>query len=238
MSKKRRNHEEEGMDESWLIPYADLLTLLLALFIVLYAASTIDAQKYNAMRQAFSRAFDGGAGILDNNTANGLDITSGSVDPLLELQQIQQQIDQYFQGRNMTSVLESRINGDVLVISIRDHALFDSGSAVIKSEARETIIAIANMLAAHPGLEVLVSGHTDNVPINNWQFESNWDLSTERALNILKLILSNGELDPSNFSAIGYAEYRPVASNESAEGRAKNRRVEFAIKRKANMGIP
>ncbi len=241
MSKKRREHDEEHVSEAWLIPYADILTLLLALFIVLFASSTVDAQKYNAMRQAFNQAFTGGAGILDRETSSnnrGMDLMSMGNEHLVELQQLQQEITEYVQDKNLSNELATRLNGDVLVISIPDYALFDSGSAVIKSQARETILSLSEMFIQHPTFEVIVSGHTDNVPINNWQFESNWDLSTERALNILKLILSNDSLNPRNFSAIGYAEYRPVASNTTERGRAANRRVELAIRKMDSAVLP
>ncbi len=235
MSSKKRDHDEEHVSEAWLIPYADILTLLLALFIVLFASSNVDVQKYNAMKQAFNKAFVGGSGILDrdNTSSQNMSVQSvGSNDNLVELQQQQQEITKYVQENNMTSQIETRLNGDILIVSIRDDALFDSGSAVIKSKAREIIVAISNMFVEHPNFEVLVSGHTDNIPIRNVQFESNWDLSTERALNILKLILSSNNHNPSNFSAIGYAEYRPVASNATDAGRARNRRVDLAIKNK------
>ncbi|MFZ5644227.1 MAG: flagellar motor protein MotB [Bacillota bacterium] len=229
MSRRKREHEEEHIDETWLIPYADLLTLLLALFIVLFASSTIDVKKYDAMRHALNQAINGGTGILEKE-APSIDLSTNGKE-VSELELLKKQIDKYIEDKNIKNELKTTIKNDSLIITISDYALFDSGSAVIKAESRETISNISNMLIEYPNFDVLVSGHTDNVPINTKEFESNWDLSAERALNIMKLILKNKDLNPGNFSAIGYGEYRPVDSNDNDSGRAKNRRVELAIKK-------
>lgn len=231
--RRRKEEHEEHIDESWLIPYSDLLTLLLALFIVLFASSTIDSKKYNAMRESFIQALSGGTGVLDKEAPSNnsmMDVKTRDRE-ILELEQLKRELDQYIRDKNLTMELETRLATDFLLITIRDHTLFDSGRADIKPKARETIISLSNMLLHYPGFEVVVSGHTDNRPINTREFESNWDLSSKRALNVMKLILINRGLSPSKFSAIGYGEYRPIASNETEDGRTKNRRVELAVKR-------
>lgn len=231
---KNREHHEEHIDETWLIPYSDLLTLLLALFIVLFASSSIDVKKFNAMKEAFNIIFDGNKGILQNGVPSNDVIEKIAIErdtyELKELTQLKQEFDQYIAQNNLSDKLETRISGDYLVITIREEVLFDSGSAEIRPEAKEKVSAIANILLDHPECEVVISGHTDNVPIHNKEFETNWDLSSKRALNFMKLLLKDNGLDPKRFSAIGYGEYRPIASNATAEGRAKNRRVEVAIK--------
>jgi chemotaxis protein MotB len=118
------------------------------------------------------------------------------------------------------------------MITISDNALFASGSAVVKPESKSLALSIANLLVQYPGYEIVVSGHTDNEPISTTEFKSNWDLSSARAIRFMDILLSNKKLDPKLFSAIGYGEYRPVASNATTEGRAKNRRVEVSIIRK------
>lgn len=233
MSVKRREHEEEHIDETWLIPYADLLTLLLALFIVLFASSTVDTKKFNAMRHSFNQALTGGTGILEKDAPEIAPVAPNSTGKLNEgIEQLKIQIDQHVKDKHLAKEVETKLTTGYLIISIRDYALFDSGSAVVKNEARETLYSISNMLVEYPNFEVLVSGHTDDVPISTSEFESNWDLSADRALNVLKLLLKNKRLSPANFSAVGYAEFRPVASNQSESGRANNRRVELSIKRK------
>ena len=119
-----------------------------------------------------------------------------------------------------------------LLIRIRDSALFDSGSADLRSDAQKISAKIADLLGSVEQ-SILISGHTDNVPINTARFPSNWDLSSQRALNVMKFILAtNSKLKPERFSAIGHSEYRPLAPNDNEQNRAKNRRVEVLVQRK------
>lgn len=234
MSNRRREEHEEHIDETWLIPYADLLTLLLALFIVLFASSTIDMQKFNAIKESLNAAFRSGTGIMDTQSFsdNLIDKKTQTTDTMVELRRLKQQMDEYIRENNMSGEIETQITDNYLTLTIRDHALFDSGSAVVKPASRKIIIAMGDILKQYPRYDVVVSGHTDNVPINTREFESNWDLSSKRALNCMKIILTDKELDPRRFSAIGYGEYRPIESNDTAEGRAKNRRVEVTVKQR------
>ncbi|MBN2981310.1 MULTISPECIES: flagellar motor protein MotB [Cohnella] len=252
MSKKRQRHEphEEHADESWLLPYSDLMTLLLALFIVLYAASSVNTSKLEAMSNAFRSAFNSGVGLLDMSAmVESESELSDSMrqrhteDGMMTREQLQQQeqenlehlkqaLDQYIQNNGLSTQLQTQLNQSELLITIRDTALFASGEADIKPEARTLAVAIGQMLQEYPDYEMVVSGHTDNVPIRTAEFDSNWDLSSKRAINFMMILLQNPAYDPKKFSAIGYGEYRPVDSNATADGRAKNRRVEVSILRK------
>ncbi|BBH23293.1 flagellar motor protein MotB [Paenibacillus baekrokdamisoli] len=255
MSKKHKSeHHEEHADESWLIPYADLLTLLLALFIVLFAMSTTDSKKFEEMSKAFNIAFNSGSGVLDNTTIvttgeqmskerennrqpSKEDLTKEQLQAAMkqeqeDLEKLKKQIDNYIKTAGLTTQLETKLNQSQLMITISDNALFPSGSAQIKPEARSLALTIATMLNKYPGYEIVVSGHTDNEPISTAEFESNWDLSSSRAIRFMDILLSSKKLDPKLFSAIGYGEYRPVDSNANALGRSKNRRVEVSIIRK------
>jgi chemotaxis protein MotB len=254
LSKKhKKEHHEEHADETWLIPYADLLTLLLALFIVLYAMSSVDSKKFEDMSKAFNVAFSTGVGVLDNTTvvATGQQMDNANMNnrrpddstkqedlkALMkkeqeDLEKLKRQIDKYIQTHGLTTQLETKLNQSQLTITISDNALFPSGSAKVKPEARALALAIANILQQYPRYEVVVAGHTDNEPISTAEFQSNWDLSSSRAIRFMDVLLSNKKLDPKLFSAIGYGEYRPVDSNNTAIGRSKNRRVEVSIMRK------
>lgn len=232
-NRKNRSGEEERIDESWLIPYSDLMTLLLALFIVLFASSTIDAQKYNSMKESLSVAFSTGDKVVDLDPSADTPVEEfirSKNDQNLE--ELKRTVDSYIGENNLGKDLQTRLQNNYLVITIPDRALFDSGSAQIKPQFISTITSIGSILEQYPQYEVVVSGHTDNVPINTREFPSNWDLSSERALNIMKLVLQNPNLDPQRFSAIGYGEYRPVDTNDTAAGRTKNRRVEVTIKQR------
>ncbi|GGG25467.1 flagellar motor protein MotB [Paenibacillus abyssi] len=256
MSKKHKhNDHEEHIDESWLIPYADLLTLLLALFIVLYAMSSVDAAKFEEMSKAFSVAFNTGAGVLENTSV----ITTGtqkdnreddkksgeanqdqeqlSRQALMQqeqedLEKLKKQLDEYIQKNGFTSQLDTRLNHSQLMITISDTTLFASGSATVKPESRRLAVAIADMLQQYPDYKIIVAGHTDNEPISTAEFESNWELSSKRAIHFMNILLLNPELDRTRFSAVAYGEYQPVASNATNAGRAENRRVEVQIIRK------
>ncbi|GGA53062.1 flagellar motor protein MotB [Paenibacillus physcomitrellae] len=261
MSKKnKKKHEphEEHNDESWLLPYSDLMTLLLALFIVLYGMSTLDAKKFEDFSQAFNAALTGGVSVLDQSTLNGTtkntptkekdnQNTSTPVTQSMsqlqkrselmkqeeqDLEKLKKQLDQYIKQSGLTSQLSTKLNQSQLLITISDNALFPSGSAAVKPEARVLAKALSGMLEKFPDYEILISGHTDNVPIDNEQFASNWDLSFGRARNFMEILLLNNKLNPKMFSPIGYGEYHPVADNSTEAGRAKNRRVEISIIRK------
>ncbi len=244
MSRKRHEPHEEHPDESWLLPYSDLMTLLLALFIVLYAASSVNTSKFEEMSRAFKTAFSSGLGVLDNGgitedselkrrTAEELDRKDNGKRSREALQQqeqqdleeLQKELNQYIKKSGLSSQLETQLNQSQLLITIRDNALFPSGSANIKPDSQKLASAIGHMLQQYPDYEILVTGHTDNQPINTVEFPSNWELSSKRAINFMKILLENAAFDPKRFSAIGYGEFRPLDSNNTDAGRATNRRV-------------
>lgn len=227
------------MDESWLIPYADILTLLLALFIVLFATSKVDMEKFVQMATAFNAAFSGGVSVLEGRNAvtdmqvTAAEVNNGYLNENDQLTKTKQQLDQYIAAENLSAKLETALLDDGLAIRIRETALFPSGSAELLPESRKIAADISKMLETLPQ-RIVVSGHTDNMPINNSSFQSNWDLGTRRSLNFLKLMLgTNANLKQERFIVAGYSEFNPVADNAKEEGRAKNRRVEILILRTA-----
>jgi chemotaxis protein MotB len=235
MTKKKKHHDENHIDETWLIPYADLLTLLLALFIVLFASSQIDSKKFQQIARSFNSALEGGTGVLEfqNPVEEELEQPplnqKGEINEKRELQQVQQKINHYIEQKNLTGQLKTTLTEEGLLVTILNDVLFDSGSAEVRTQDRKLVKEISQLLVMNPPRSIIISGHTDNVPINNSQFASNWELSVMRAVNFMSLLLENKQLDPRWFSAKGYGEYKPVASNHTEEGRKKNRRVEILI---------
>ncbi|MFY0759441.1 flagellar motor protein MotB [Metabacillus dongyingensis] len=241
--KKKQKHEEEHVDESWLLPYADLLTLLLALFIVLFAMSSVDAQKFQMLARAFNSTFTGGTGVLEYPSP----IPDGEMEKLdqekeknpekekqetLEqekLKEIQKKVNAYIAANSLETQLKTTLTDEGLLITILNDIFFDSGNSSIRKKDEQLAKEISKLLVMNPPRNIIVSGHTDNVPIQNAEFESNWHLSVMRAVNFMKLLLENGQLDPRAFSAKGFGEYNPVADNKSKEGQQKNRRVEILI---------
>ncbi|MCE5286431.1 MAG: OmpA family protein [Pelosinus sp.] len=247
-NKHHAEHHEEHADETWLVPYSDILTLLLALFIVLFASSQVDQKKFDQMRQSFSMAFSTGSpALLDSMKSvqqSQESSTSMNNDQQMkeqaytqesaQLSEVKRQIDKYIMDNGLVGDLQTILTDEGLMIRIKENALFPSGSAALLPESRRFGTQIAKMLLPL-SQKVVVSGHTDNMPINTYEFPSNWDLSAKRAVNFMKLLLAQENLQPERFSAIGYGEYRPLTANDSEESRAKNRRVEIMVVRNYKM---
>lgn len=260
MARRRNKEENKKADETWLIPYADLLTLLLALFIVMFAASQVDQEKFDQISKALSGAFSGGFSFFQSMDVvpvqnqdsfsigeNIWDEQSRSTTNEEKLEQmeketsdlesLQEQIDQYIADNNLVGSLDTHLNHEQLKITISDVALFASASAVVKPEAEALAKSMAEMLKQYPQYEVKIAGHTDDVPINTVEFPSNWELSAKRALNFMKILLEIDHEVPGRYSAVGYGEYRPIATNETVDGRSQNRRVEVSILRTVTEGV-
>lgn len=251
MSRRKKHHaehHEEHTDESWLVPYADILTLLLALFIVLYASADANKTKFTALAQSFNAAFSGSPSIFENNRAIAPEIDAPKPDQAnndsgkelaqlketVQLLQVKKELDKYIQKNNLVGDLNTVITDDGLMIRIKDSALFSSGSAELRPESQHLGADIAKMLSPL-SQQIVISGHTDNEPINTREFPSNWELSSKRAINFMKFLLTQDNLRPERFSAVGYGQYRPMASNDTVAGRSKNRRVEVLIMRNVKL---
>lgn len=260
---------EEHPDETWLVPYADLLTLLLALFIVLFATAKVDGEKFAQVATAMNNALGGGIGAAlggsigmgsgAGNTilSGGMGIASGPgssptsvMSPAelegAQLEQAKAAIEAFIESTHKGDAggggsssgtlpadleIETIVTDQGLLIRIKDNALFASGSAQLYPAGVQFANMVSDMIGTMPQ-NILVSGHTDNIPINTAQFPSNWELSSARAITLTKyLIAHNPKINPARISAIGCGEYRPIAANSTSEGRSRNRRVEILIQR-------
>jgi chemotaxis protein MotB len=232
--------------DRWLVSYADFITLLFAFFVVLYAFARADQKRQMQVSEAIDSAFRSmGAFSTTQQPASKQNASSGVTSQDVENSVITENLlvpAEVLEGldrlrHNLTQVLSSQIAShaislemgrDGLVISLREAGFFDSGSATPKPEALSTLQRIATELGATP-YDLRVEGHTDNVPIHNAEFDSNWELSSARATHIARLFLEMKTIPPERISAAGYAEYHPVATNNTAEGRAENRRVDLVV---------
>ncbi len=261
MRKKKHHHEEHEEHqnhEAWVIPYADMLTLLMAMFLVLWAIGQVDVSKAKAVSAGFADEFGlstsagkgaGGVGVLDGAAApDSPDFIdkSSKVDKTLqiaaqeqrtaaqeaeqgELAAAEEQILEAARSAGLESSLKFRMEGRGLIVSIvAEGVLFDAGSAVIRPAGRLVLDDIASSLATLPN-QLSIEGHTDDVPINTGQFPSNWELSTARASIVLRYLAERHAIDLTRMSAAGYADQRPVATNATEAGRGQNRRVDIAI---------
>ncbi|MFB6468255.1 flagellar motor protein MotB [Cytobacillus sp. Hz8] len=247
--KKKKDDHDEHLGEDWLLPYADLLTLLLALFIVLFASSSVDAQKFQEISSAFNQVFSSGTGIMDfpspmpqknsqsldeyqdkgeNDNKEG-DKNKQQQSEQQSLSEVQRRVNNYIEKNHLENKLATSLSGEGLLVSIRSNVLFASGSAEVRKQDIKMAKEISDLLVMDIPRSVIISGHTDNIPISNSKYDSNWELSVMRAVNFMKIVLENDKLDPQLFSAKGFGEFQPIASNKTAKGRAKNRRVEILI---------
>ena len=247
MSKKK--HAEHVNHERWLVSYADFITLLFAFFVVLFASSQSDKKKQLKLSEAMQTAFtplgtfdahsktppltDINASAITNSIPSPIvrPLPSTSTESLEETEaRLRKLIDaQVAAGGIPPGGIAMRITPDGLVISLHEAGFFPSGSAEVRPSSIPMISILANALPAGP---LRVEGHTDNVPIHTAQFASNWELSTARSTAIARLLLERAPIDPANLAAAGYAEFHPVASNATEEGRTQNRRVDIILLRK------
>lgn len=238
MSRKKQHHEEH-VDEAWLLPYSDMLTLLLALFIVMFAMGQTDKAKFQAMSKSFNQIFSGGTSMMqsDGNSIIPMDtISDGTGKSDAELEQdkmvaIKAVMEEEITSEGYSDAINVDINEEGLYITVQDVALFDSGKADIHKNVIPLLSKVSAMLNGLEN-EIKIVGHTDNVPIDNSEFHSNMDLSAERAINVRSLLVnSENGLDPEKTSIEAWGELKPKASNDTEQGRAQNRRVEIVVSR-------
>jgi chemotaxis protein MotB len=230
MRRKRRQESLHHRDR-WLVSYADFITLLFAFFVVLYSAAQVDKRRAAQVASAIQTAFHQN-GSLPPPAANGGSPQSQTTPPNSDEQQsgLKKQIEQTLAAEISNGDVAVRTSPEGLVISLREVGFFDSGSAEIKASSAVAFAELAEILRKN-GSDIRIEGHTDNVPIHNSKFSSNWDLSTARATATIRLLIRY-KLNPERMSAAGYAEFHPVAGNDTPEGRANNRRVDIVVPRK------
>ena len=246
--------------ERWLVSYADFITLLVAFFVVLFASSQVDKRKVGKLALAIQVAFQEMGVFQASTTQVPVDLSrpmpfsnvqsienvelNASVGRVTshpqgtlsggkengDLAQLQAELATARAAEIERKEIAMRRDPDGLVISLREVGFFERGSAFMKSASQPAFARIATMLRQHE-CRLRVEGHTDNVPVHNSQFSSNWELSTSRATEIVRLLLIREGYSPVRLSAAGYAEFHPIASNRTAEGRSMNRRVDLVVLR-------
>jgi len=232
MSRKQKHvhHEEEG-GEAWLLPYSDLMTLLLAVFIVLFAVSQVNAEKAVEMSDEFTEQM-----MTESYEASKMSArqetqgtgAEGEESELQKMEKLKKELDAKLESEDLSASVSTSIDQRGLVISLSNAIFFDSGSAQIKQANANTLLEIANMVNTLDHY-IRIEGHTDNVPMNSDLYPSNWDLSAARASNVVRLLTDKTEISPDRLIAVGYGEYRPVEDNSTEEGRAKNRRIDIIV---------
>lgn len=242
--KKRVHHEEHENHERWLVSYADFITLLFAFFVVLYATSNKNEEKEKqfeeSIRQELKLAATAGTGAGSgigasnmatiNNVINPADVTAARSTGAGELEekvavQIQEKLSDEERKNQITN-----IGHDVMGVrvSLAATSLFPAGSAKLRLASLQTLDKLAGILK-NTGNQIIVEGHTDDVPVQGGQFETNWELAAARASQVVRYLVKVHQFSPKRLAAISYADQKPVAPNTTEEGRTQNRRIEFLI---------
>ena len=245
--------------DRWLVSYTDFITLLFGFFVVLYAFAKADQKKQVQVSQSIDSAFRS-LGIFSevarrpSNPSAAGPSAAGTDQPALpmnivmgedvlapaqvkdDLERIRRELTQTLSNQVATHTVSIQMGRDGLVISLREAGFFASGSATPKPETLPTLRQIAASLGRTP-YDLRIEGHTDNIPIHTAEFDSNWELSTARATCIARLLLDQRLISPDRLSAAGYAEFHPVADNDTPEGRAQNRRVDLVVLPRAQINF-
>jgi chemotaxis protein MotB len=233
------------MMPGWLVTYGDLMSLLLTFFILLQSFSSIQESEFKKAigsimialginpisdtmiitpmlgKKGVGRA--GAQGEADAETEELLDELQQEIEGMLKDSTI---VENKEIGKNIK--MEATKQG--VHITISDSIIFGSGSAALKPDFQKVLIIIGKVVAPKMNtFDMVVEGHSDNIPISTAQYPSNWELSSSRALSVLKYMLEQNKLLPSKLTAVGYGEYRPISDNKTTEGRSKNRRVEIYL---------
>jgi chemotaxis protein MotB len=224
--RRRKRVGDESNPERWLLTYADLITLLLAFFIVMYSMSKLDAKKFGRMADAFSGILHGGHLVMETSAEAG-DPGHGML-KLGELKMLRREIEQKIETQELDDQIETIQDERGLVIRVMESAAFDPGKADLKPQMYSILDVLARELKTLSN-HVRVEGHTDNTPIATFRFPSNWELSTARATQVVRYLVEELDIDPTRISALGYSEYRPIAENTTAAGRGRNRRVDIIV---------
>lgn len=215
--------------ERWLLTYADLITLLLAFFIILYSMSKIDKDKYREVSGAFRSILHGTGPLSLPPGSRFADDDAGNSDfKLGDLGVLRYEIETRLEKLGLTNNIMATLDRRGLVIRVSESTFFDFGSADLRPEATDILHLIAGFLLRIPN-HIRIEGHTDNVPIKTSKYPSNWELSVNRATVCVRYLIIKYGFPPERISALGYGEYRPIASNETPESRVKNRRVDIIV---------
>jgi chemotaxis protein MotB len=239
--RRQRPTDEPSAHDRWLISYADFITLLFAFFVVLFASSYRDNQAIKKLSQAIHIGFQQMGAFSGGQSNNGVAYPNLHPDPThpplqvppeatasVDVIRLQQQLEGAIGQELKDHEVVMRETPEGFVISLNELGFFNSGHAQLLPGASGKIARIAKVLSLN-GLDLRVEGHSDDQPIHTAQFQSNWELSTARAMAVMQMLVNDAGFDPKKISVAGYGQYRPVADNATPEGRRLNRRVDLVV---------
>ena len=202
---------------NWILPYANLMTILMIFFMILYGYSVQgNSVQYERAMATIQKEMGGSAEQLKKMLKQEQETEMAA------------KMDGYIKDKNLAEFAKVETNAQRIKISLANPILFDSGSSALKTDAAPALHEIASLIKTMPNA-IVVDGHTDAVPYRGKQYRSNFELSAARAFGVIQFFIDQEHIDPARFSAFGYGEFRPVGSNETEEGRGMNRRIEINI---------
>ena len=238
MRLERRKHVIS--QDRWMVSYADFITLLFALFVVLFAFAKADQKKQTQVSESIDSAFNALGVFSGTNSASSQDHAASSMNTVMDenvlsparvkedLDRLRRELEKSLSSQVAAHSISMKMGRDGLVISLREAGFFSSGSATPRPDTIPTLRQISASLGQTP-YDLRIEGHTDNVPIHTAEFDSNWELSSARATRIARIFIDMKAISPERISAAGYSEYHPAASNDTADGRSENRRVDLVV---------
>lgn len=228
MSKKRHEEEHGGNHERWLLTYADMITLLMIFFIVMYSMSQVDKAKFAAVAQQLSIAMGGGNPTVLTDPGAGIvkDMPPSTTDTE-QMDEAEQNLEEYIVQNGLGTMAKIYHDERGLVISLNEGLLFELGSAEVDKPSRELLAKIAGSVKALPNF-IRIEGFTDNIPIKTARFDSNWELASQRAINVAKIMMEN-DISGDRISTVSYGEYRPMYPNDTVEHKKLNRKVDIIV---------
>jgi chemotaxis protein MotB len=252
MARRAKKPEEHENHERWLVSYADFITLLFAFFVVMYAISTLNEGKYKVLADSLIVAFRNDPVVTaQTNGLSPMNRTTSSlpprpaqkpVDPLRtrrtrDLEQLASRISDAMKPLVQSGQVRLKQLPHGLAVEINASVLFAPAQATLQQpESIAALEAVATLLAT-TRQQIRVEGHTDHLPIASAVYPSNWELSSARASSVVRLFMAAG-VEPARLAAVGYAEHKPVESNDTPEGRARNRRVTLLILEDLSAPVP
>ncbi len=235
--RSNKNDKQAAGSPAWMTTYSDLITQVLIFFVLMFSLSSVDQKKFDMAMLSLQ----GSLGIIEGGMtlSEGDFIEAGDAGSFLisaeeqrEFELLEEKIQKIIDEDNIGGV-QVNLDERGLVVRFVEGVLFDSGKAAIRNDAKEILDKLAPLLI-ESHRQIRIEGHTDNLPIHTSEFPSNWELSTARAVNVVKYMIEKHNLSPYIISAAGYSEYRPIAPNDSEKNRALNRRVDIIILKSAS----
>ena len=238
MARKKKNKGGQLSGDEWLGTFSYTITIVLIFFILLFSFSSVNENKLKGVSDTLNKIVNGGGTTAllnnqvtpENDKGNTSKVTTEEADTssVNTNKQMLTKVNDFIKENNLENITEIKNDERGIIIELKDAILFESEKADLIPGSKDVLDKLSTFLSSINN-EVIIEGHTDNVPINNYKFSSNWELSSIRAVNVVRYFTEVKKLEPSRFQASGYGEVKPLVDNSTPENRAKNRRVNILI---------